>query len=209
MNNPEIFKGTTVNERLYLSGMMDEFDRAIKKNNRNAAYKILRELKVDEHSIISIVGYTKENLDYPNAWDFPNKNSNNLNNGNNATLEYSNQNEIEMREPISGICKLSKKGVNDFIIGNNCGGPAVWNESGLKIAIPFWEKSFFKGKFQRIGILDLEKQTLTKYKKEFRILNLISFKNKLIKGIDSPIHKTKLIEFDYQNEPIEKVIGIK
>ncbi len=209
MNNPEIFNGTTVNERLYLSGMLDEFDRAIKNDNRNTAYRILRELKVDELSIISIVGYTIENLQYPNSWDFPNKNPNNLKNENNTTLEYSNLNEVGMGGPINGNCKLKKDGKKNLIVGNNCGGPALWNESGLKVVIPIWEKSLFKGTFQRIAILDLEKQTLTKYKKKFRVLNLRSFKNNLIEGIDSPIHKTKTVEFNYENEPIEKVIGIK
>ena len=175
MNNSEIFKGTTVNERLHLSGKINEFDRAIKKDNRNIAYRILRELKVDEPSIILTVGYIKENMKYPNAWDFPNEISNKLKNENNATLEYSNLYEIGMGAPISGNCKLNKNGGN-IIIGNNCGGPALWNESGLKLAIPIWEKSLFKGKIQKIGIVDLEKNTLTKYKKKFRVLNLETFK---------------------------------
>jgi hypothetical protein len=209
MNNPEIFKGTTVNERLYLSGMLNEFDRAIKKDNRNIAYRILRELKVDEPSIILTVGYIKENMKYPNAWGFPNENSNKLKNENNATLEYSNLNEIGMGAPISGICKLNKKGRNVVLIGNNCGGPALWNESRLKIAIPIWEKSFFRGQIQKIGIFDLEKNTLTKYKKKFRVLNLETFKNNKIEGIDSPIHKTKTVEFNIENEKVEKIIEIK
>jgi len=209
MNNPEIFEGTTVNERRYLSGMMNEFDKAIKKDNRNIAYRILRELKVDEPSIILTVGYTKENMKYPNAWDFPNENSNKLKNENNATLEYSNLYEIGMGAPISGICKLNRKGENTVLIGNNCGGPGLWNESGLKIAIPIWKNSFFKGKIQKIGIFDLKKNTLTKYKKKFRVLNLETFKKNTIKGIDSPIHKTKNIEFSIENEKIEKIIEIK
>ena len=208
MNNPEIFEGTTVNERLYLSGMMNEFDKAIKKDNRNIAYKILRELKVDEPSIILIVGYTKENMKYPNAWDFPNEISNKLKNENNATLEYSNLYEIGMGAPISGICKLNKNGGN-IIIADNCGGPALWNESGLKLAIPIWENSFLRGKIQKIGIVDLEKNTLTKYKKKFRVLNLESFNNNKITGIDSPIHKSKTIEFNIENEKVEKIIEIK
>ena len=209
MNNSKIFKGTTVNERLYLSGKLNEFDRAIKNDNRNTAYRILRELKVDEPSIILIVGYTKENMKYPNAWDFPNENSNKLKNENNATLEYSNLYEIGMGAPISGICKLNKRGEDFVLIGNNCGGPALWNESGLKIAIPIWENSFFKGKIQKIGIFDLEKNTLTKYKKKFRVLNLETFNKNTIKGIDSPIHKSKNIEFNIENEKIEKIIEIK
>jgi hypothetical protein len=209
MNNPDIFKGTTVNERLYLSGMMVEFDRAIKNNNRNTAYRILRELKVDEPSIISIVGYTNENLQYPNAWDFPNENSNGLNNDEKAILEYSDLNEIGMGAPLRGICRIKSNKNKSILIDNNCGGPAIWTKNGLKIAIPIWEKSFFSGTFQRIGIVDLKNQTLTKYKKKFRVLDLKSFSGNLIFGIDSPIHKMKTIEFNYENEPIEKVVGIK
>ena len=63
--------------------------------------------------------------------------------------------------------------------------------------------------FQKIGMVDLEKQTLTKYKKKFQVLDLRSFSGINIVGFDSPIHKMKKLEFDYINEPIAKIIGIK
>jgi hypothetical protein len=200
--------GMTGNERLYASGLINLFDKA-KKNDKYLARTILQALKFDELSISRIIGYSTDSLKYPNSWDFPNENSNGLNNDNIATLEYSNLNEIGMGAPISGICNLNKKGVNKIIIGKNCGGPAVWNEVGLKIAIPIWDKSFFKGTYQRIGVVDLEKQTLTKYKKKFRVLDLRTFNNNLIKGVDSPIHKMETVEFDINNEPIKTTIGIK
>ena len=53
-------------------------------------------------------------LKYPNAWDFPNNNSNGLNNENQAVLEYSNLNEIAMGAPIGGICKLTTNQVKKF-----------------------------------------------------------------------------------------------
>jgi hypothetical protein len=40
-------------------------------------------------------------------------------------------------------------------------------------------------------------------------LDLRSFSGNNIVGYDSPIHRMKKLEFDYINEPIEKVIGIK
>jgi len=46
--------GMTVNERLWESGLMDEFDRA-KKNDKTRAKEILRWLRVDEPSIEKIV----------------------------------------------------------------------------------------------------------------------------------------------------------
>jgi hypothetical protein len=44
----------TVNERLWESGLMDEFDRA-KKKDKTRAKEILRWLRVDEPSIQKIV----------------------------------------------------------------------------------------------------------------------------------------------------------
>ena len=148
-------------------------------------------------------------LKYPNAWDFPNNNSNGLNNENQAVLEYSNLNEIAMGAPIGGICKLTTNQLKKVLINKWCGGPAIWNEDGLKVAIPIWDNSLFNGTFQRIGIVDLKKQTLTKYKKKFKVLDLRSFNNNLIKGIDSPIHKMEIVDFDINNEPVDSSIDIK
>jgi len=200
--------GMTGNERLYASGLMDVFDKA-KKKDKYLARTILQALGFDELSIGQIVGYSIDSLKYPNAWDFPNENSNGKDNENKATLEYSNLNEIGMGAPLSGICRVKINENNSVLIENNCGGPAIWTRNGLKIAIPIWERSFFEGKFQRIGIVDLKKFTLTKYKKKFRALDLRSFSGNLIIGFDSPIHRMKTVQFDYENEPIEKVIGIK
>jgi hypothetical protein len=46
--------GMTVNERLYVSGLMDIFDQA-KKNDKDLAKTILKALKVDLKSIEKIV----------------------------------------------------------------------------------------------------------------------------------------------------------
>lgn len=54
IQNIEGLSGMTVNERLYVSGLMDEFDR-VKITDRRRAKEILRWLKVDESSIEMIV----------------------------------------------------------------------------------------------------------------------------------------------------------
>ena len=200
--------GMTGNERLSASGLMTLFDKA-KKHDKYLARTILQALRFDEVSISRIIGYSIDALKYPNAWDFPNENSNGIGNQNSGILEYSNLNEIGMGAPLSGMCKLKINESKAVLVSENCGGPAIWTRNGKKTAIPIWEKSFFGRKFQRIGLLDLEKQTLTKYKKKFRVLDLRSFNGNLIVGFDSPIHKMKKVEFDYENEKIEIVIGIK
>lgn len=52
--------GMTVNERLYVSGLMNEFDTAILTNNKARAKEILTWLRVDEKSIQQIL-----NIDLP------------------------------------------------------------------------------------------------------------------------------------------------
>jgi len=54
IQNIEGLSGMTVNERLYVSGLMDEFDK-VKKTNKSRAKEILRWLRVDEPSIELIV----------------------------------------------------------------------------------------------------------------------------------------------------------
>lgn len=46
--------GMTVNERLYISGLLNEFDKAI-KNDKGKARKILELLQVDKASIDKIL----------------------------------------------------------------------------------------------------------------------------------------------------------
>lgn len=50
----KIFAGTTVNERLYLSGLTEIFDKS-KINNQETAKYILEKLKVDKQSIEKII----------------------------------------------------------------------------------------------------------------------------------------------------------
>ncbi|MEB8345781.1 hypothetical protein OO010_06965 [Flavobacteriaceae bacterium KMM 6898] len=207
-NNVIGIQGMTGNERLYESGLMDLFDKT-KKKDKYVARTILQALGFDELSIGRMVGYSTDSLKYPNPWDFPNENSNGQEGENKGALEYTNLTEIGMGAPIGGICKLSTNELNNVLIDKWSGGPAIWTRNGLKAAIPIWENNLFNGTFQRIGIVDLKKHSLTKYKKKFRVLDLRSFSGNFIVGFDSPIHRMKSVEFDYENEPIEKVIGIK
>ena len=47
-------EGMTVNERLFVSGLMDEFDKA-RKTDKTKARRILELLQVDEPSIDKII----------------------------------------------------------------------------------------------------------------------------------------------------------
>ncbi len=54
INKVDGLGGMTVNERLFVSGVMDEFDNAL-KNDKEKARRILEMLHVDKGSIDKIV----------------------------------------------------------------------------------------------------------------------------------------------------------
>ena len=195
-------EGMTGNERLWESGLMDEFDR-VKKTDIFTARTILEALKFDELSINRMVGNSMETLKHPNPWVFPTTINSGKNIESNATIKYLNINEVGMGAPLSGSCELEINGRN-YKIDSWCGGQPIWNNEGTKAAIPLWTKSFWKGTIQKIGILDTEKLTLTKYSRTFRVLDFRSFQDSIIIGFDSPIHKTKSVEFNIDSEKIEE-----
>ena len=49
------YAGMTVNERLYVSGLMDEFDEAVEKKNTDKVRAILEKVELTEDSIKPIL----------------------------------------------------------------------------------------------------------------------------------------------------------
>ena len=53
------YQGMTVNERLYLSGKLDDFDKAVAQKNTTEIIKILKAVELTESSIDEIIQYFK------------------------------------------------------------------------------------------------------------------------------------------------------
>ena len=53
------YAGMTVNERLYVSGLMDEFDKAVEEKNANGVRAILEKVELTEKSIKPILDQLK------------------------------------------------------------------------------------------------------------------------------------------------------
>lgn len=49
------YAGMTVNERLYVSGLMDEYDRAVKKKDAQKVREILEKVELTEANIKPIL----------------------------------------------------------------------------------------------------------------------------------------------------------
>lgn len=49
------YKGMTVNERLYLSNLIDEFENAIKERDANKIREILKQVELEDESINPIL----------------------------------------------------------------------------------------------------------------------------------------------------------
>ncbi len=54
-DNKKKYKGSTVNERLYISGQMDEFDKAIKNKDIDKVKLILKKIGLKKASIKPIL----------------------------------------------------------------------------------------------------------------------------------------------------------
>jgi len=60
------YKGMTVNERLYVSGQMDAFDKAVKEKDVKKVIFILEVVELNEESIkpiLKYLGFSVENND--------------------------------------------------------------------------------------------------------------------------------------------------
>ena len=59
---PKKYNGMTVNERLYVSGLADKFDKAIQLKNVQQATVILQKIELSHESILEIFQSLKINL---------------------------------------------------------------------------------------------------------------------------------------------------
>lgn len=142
---------------------------------------------------------------YPNPWNFENNDAKLVSSNNLYKVLYEELNEIGMGAPLGGKCFIEvnkeKMKIHDW-----CGGPPAWETNGELLAIPIWNKRFWKGTIQQIGIVNVKTKELKIYSKTFAVLDLRTFDKTIVYGYDSPIHKTKTLIFDIEKEKIQTVI---
>jgi hypothetical protein len=87
--------------------------------------------------------------------------------------------EIAMGAPTSGTLRLS----NGFTV-EECNPSLVWSSDSQFLAVPQWTRD----KAQRLLIIEVANKKKTVMPGSYRVLQLESFENGVISGIDSPIH---------------------
>lgn len=120
---------------------------------------------------------------------------------NNGRIKYQNIGEMAMGSPLAGTSFWVDSSGTEIKLNDWSGGPAMWDKEGVKVAIPFWTRKFFRGTVQQLAVLDTSERSLTIFKRVFRVIHLQSFDRNHIKGIDSPIYRTKIFDFDITKEP--------
>lgn len=157
-------KGMTVNERLFATGLMDEFDQTKKKNKKRAA-QILRILGVDNNSIskifsVILILFAVNNLFCQTTTVIGKIGCHIINKDCcfNCPMIWNQQDSIGIETDKNGYFQLEfDKKEGDFTLCiSTIGSHIIWIEH-----IPYLDTI----KFETIELIDLAKITISKYKR--------------------------------------------
>ncbi len=98
-----------------------------------------------------------------------------------------NANEIAMGAPTSGILSIDGK-----IISTRCNPSIIWSNTSEYLAFPEWTKA----NDQKLMVYSMKSGDLKQLPKTYRVLELKQFNDWNIKGVDSPIYKSKEINVE-------------
>lgn len=138
-----------------------------------------------------------------NPWNFHNTDNALVSPDQLYQLVYYDLNEIAMGAPLGGPCYLEGNG-EKVKIHDWCGGPPVWHNEGKLLVIPIWERTALEGTVQKVGIVDLERLELKIFEKTFRVLDLRSFEEKVVRAVYQNTH----LSFDIEAEKIEVILKL-
>ena len=95
--------------------------------------------------------------------------------------------EVGQGAPTSGILNIS-----NGMSYRGCNPSIVWSDDSQYLAVPQWTRE----RDQRLLVISLRDKSSRYASGLFRVLELHSFLNGRIKGIDSPIYQPREIEID-------------
>ena len=106
----------------------------------------------------------------------------------NARIEHAE--ECGMGSPRRGELVIS-----NGLVFQDCGPPIVWSDDSLYLAAPQWQP-LNRGFGQRILVISMEHRVSRPVGKVFGVLQLESFSNGIVRGVERPRNERKTVEID-------------
>jgi hypothetical protein len=100
------------------------------------------------------------------------------------TAEIADASEIAMGAPTSGTLRLS-----DGRTLEGCNPSMVWSTDSRFLAVPVWTRD----RKQRLCLLEVPNGDARCAARLYRVLELKSFSDGVVEGIDSPIHRPRRV----------------
>ncbi len=97
-------------------------------------------------------------------------------------------NEVAMGAPTAGELTLS----NGIISRQRCNPSMVWSSDSEYLAVPEWTED----RNQRLLVISMSRRQFGYAPKEYRVLQLESFDDAIVRGIDSPAYMPKRVKVD-------------
>ena len=99
---------------------------------------------------------------------------------------YDDAMEIAMGAPTRGVLKISEKQSGRCIVQvTNANASFVWSSDSAALAVPQWTPK----RMQQLLIVSIPHGTIKPINGNYRVLQLASFHEGMVAGVDSPIHR--------------------
>ena len=95
--------------------------------------------------------------------------------------------EISMGGPLIGKLKTS-----NGLSFSSCGTSFVWSKDSKYLAVPFWDER----RRQKLGLINVATGEVVKSGRTFSVIELSSFEEGVVAGVDSPIHSPRKFTWD-------------
>ncbi|MDQ8183879.1 hypothetical protein [Pelagicoccus sp. SDUM812005] len=110
------------------------------------------------------------------------------------TADYDEAMEVGQGAPTRGTLTIEGNDKKE-VISRSAGASMTWSDDSRFLAFSEWTKKMN----QILCIYDTKEKRIDRATKEYRVIELKDFKNGIIHGIDSPIHRSKEIHYEYIN----------
>ena len=95
--------------------------------------------------------------------------------------------EVAMGGPTRGLLRIS-----NGIAVEECNPSMVWSSDSEYLAVPQWTDR----RTQRLLVVSMSDKVVRQLPGEYRVLELSSFEDGIISGVDSPIHSPRPVRVD-------------